>query len=390
MAGRLALFSAGATAARLHLRPATACLGLSRGAGSSTAAPHPVRASPGNLRTQDDLPEVTLSTLLYRMIVKGYYNRLHELQLYEKQMYGPIFKMTTGGTHTINLSTAELLEELLRKDDRFPRRGDMKLWTEYRDMKGLGYGPFTEAGEKWYQLRAMLNKRMLHPKDSLKYEHVVNNVVTDFIKRIRYLCRMSSTGDLVSNMSNELYLFSLEGISRILFETHIGCLENEIPSETENFIKSISQMFTYSMPVSMLPKWTRGFLPFWSRYVAGWDGIFSFACKLIDRKMENIQKCLDTEQEVEGEYLTYLLSNTNMSKKDVYGSVAELLLAGVDTTSNTMLWALHLLSRDPKAQDILYQEVASVVKGDRIPAAQDIKDMPYLKAVIKETLRLHL
>ncbi len=47
--------------------------------------------------------------------------------------------------------------------------------------------------------------------------------------------------------------------------------------------------------------------------------------------METIQKRVDANQEVAGEYLTYLLSNVKMSSKDVYGSIAELLMAGVDT-----------------------------------------------------------
>ncbi|MCI4378650.1 hypothetical protein PGIGA_G00218230 [Pangasianodon gigas] len=105
--------------------------------------------------------------------------------------------------------------------------------------------------------------------------------------------------------------------------------------------------------------------------------------------MEEIQMRLDAGQEVSGQYLSYLLSNTNMSKKDVYGSVTELLLGGVDTTSNTMMWALYLLSQDPKAQDTLYQEVNSIIKEDKIPTAEDINSMPYFKAVIKETLRMY-
>lgn len=57
------------------------------------------------------------------------------------------------------------------------------------------------------------------------------------------------------------------------------------------------------------------------------------ATKLIDKKMEFIQQRLDNKQDVEGEYLTYLLSNTQMSNEDVYGSISELLLAGVDTVN---------------------------------------------------------
>lgn len=70
-------------------------------------------------------------------------------------------------------------------------------------------------GEKWYKLRVTLNKRMLHPKDSEVYGKVITDVVTDFIKRIDYLCQCSPTGDMVTNVANEFYLFSLEGINKI-------------------------------------------------------------------------------------------------------------------------------------------------------------------------------
>ncbi|XP_056321654.1 sterol 26-hydroxylase, mitochondrial-like [Danio aesculapii] len=371
------------------LRPTAATTGFRRATGNAAAASVSVQDGHRKLKTEADLPEIKIFTMLYRLLFKGYLSRMHELQLYEKQLYGPLYKINAGNFQSVALNSVDLLEELLRKDEKFPSRGDMTLWTEYRDMKGIGYGPFTEEGEKWYKLRAVLNKRMLHPKDSVQYADVVNAVITDFIKRIYYLREMSPTGDLVSNLTNELYRFSLEGISSILFETRIGCLEKEIPAETQHFINSIAQMLTYSMPVVFMPNWTRNYLPFWQRYIGGWDGIFKFAGKMIDMKMEALQKRVDANQEVAGEYLTYLLSNGKMSSKDVYGSVSELLLAGVDTTSNTMLFALYHLSKDPETQDILYQEVAKVLNDDRIPTAQEVNGMSYLKAVIKETLRLY-
>eukprot|EP00064_Thunnus_orientalis_P020996 superscaffoldBa00006109_g21150 len=305
----------------------------SRGTGSTSPAPGTLSAFHNKPRTVEDLPHTSFSELIYRMVFQGFYNRLHELQIYQKQLYGPIYR---DGMKTVCLNTAKLLEELMRNDEKFPCRGDMSFWKEYRDMKGFGYGPFTEEGERWYNLRVVLNKRMLHPKDSAQYGSTINDVVTDFTKRVYYVRQCSTTGDLVTNLANELYQFSLEGIASILFETRIGCLEKEIPAGTQDFINAIAQMFSNSMAVIMAPKWSRNLLPYWGRYIAGWEGIFSFAKELIDKKMEVIQQRIENSQDVEGEYLTYLLSNTQMSTKDIYGSIAELLLAGVDTTPFTI------------------------------------------------------
>lgn len=61
-------------------------------------------------------------------------------QIFEKNLYGPIYR---DGMNTVRVSTASLLEEVLRNDDKFPNRGDMTLWSEYREIRGYGYGPFT-------------------------------------------------------------------------------------------------------------------------------------------------------------------------------------------------------------------------------------------------------
>ena len=251
-------------------------------------------------------------------------------------------------------------------------------------------------GEKWYNFRAVLNKRMLHPRDSAQYCDTLNDVVTDFIKRMCYLRQGSPTGDLVPDIANEFYRFSLEGtwttwlctklhrhcislnlnlslrhsaIASILLETRLGCLEKEIPKGTQEFINSISKMFSYNFIVTLMPKWSRSLLPYWGHYIAGWDGIFNFgewltfilplklrrnkniwiftsisalllATNLIDKKMEVLQQRLDDNQDVEGQYLAYLLSNTQMSMKDVYGNISELLLAGVDTVKKSLAFTL--------------------------------------------------
>lgn len=71
-------------------------------------------------------------------------------------------------------------------------------------------------------------------------------------------------------------LCALSAVCYILFEKRIGCLERSIPQDTQEFIRSIGIMFQNSVYATFLPKWTRPLLPFWRRYLDGWNTIFSF------------------------------------------------------------------------------------------------------------------
>lgn len=64
-----------------------------------------------------------------------------EHQILEKERHGPIYR---NGMNAVSICAATLLEEVLRNDDKFPNRGDVSMWKEYRDLRGYGYGPFTE------------------------------------------------------------------------------------------------------------------------------------------------------------------------------------------------------------------------------------------------------
>ncbi|NXV02107.1 CP27A protein, partial [Cettia cetti] len=309
-------------------------------------------------------------------------------QVISRRLYGPIWKSTFGHYRNINIGSPVVLEQLLRQEGKYPMRSDMALWKEHRDTRRLPYGPFTEEGERWYRLRQVLNKRLLKPSEALLYADAIGEVVSDLMVRLREERSRSPSGVLVGDVANLLYRFALEGISYILFETRIGCLKQQVPAETQHFIDSINLMFKNSIFATVLPRWSRKVLPFWDRYLDSWDTIFAFGKKLIDRKMEELEGQVERGKEVSG-YLSYLLASGRLSLDEVYGSVAELLLAGVDTTSNTLSWALYHLSRDPEIQETLYQELKAVVPADRFPAAEDIPKLPMLRAIIKETLRVY-
>lgn len=63
--------------------------------------------------------------------------------------------------------------------------------------------------------------------------------------------------------------------------------------------------------------------------------------------------------------------------------------AGTDTTTSTIEWAMAELLHNPKALKKVQMELRSKIGPDRNMEEKDIENLPYLQAVIKETLRLH-
>jgi len=64
-------------------------------------------------------------------------------------------------------------------------------------------------------------------------------------------------------------------------------------------------------------------------------------------------------------------------------------VGGTDTSYALMEWAMTELLHRPECLNRLQEEVRTICKGNSSVSEDDIKDMNYLKAVIKETMRLH-
>ncbi|KIK78551.1 hypothetical protein PAXRUDRAFT_834515 [Paxillus rubicundulus Ve08.2h10] len=91
---------------------------------------------------------------------------------------------------------------------------------------------------------------------------------------------------------------------------------------------------------------------------------------------------------VKANMATDIPENQRLSDKDVLAQVPTFLVAGHETTSTATTWALHELSLAPDMQMKLREELLSVGTTET-PSMDELSALPYLDAVVKETLRLH-
>ncbi|CAH1441485.1 unnamed protein product [Lactuca virosa] len=69
--------------------------------------------------------------------------------------------------------------------------------------------------------------------------------------------------------------------------------------------------------------------------------------------------------------------------------ILDVFVAGTDTTFISLVWSMSELIRNPRVMEKVQQEVTEIAQGRSMILEKDLEKMHYLKAIIKETLRLH-
>ena len=93
----------------------------------------------------------------------------------------------------------------------------------------------------------------------------------------------------------------------------------------------------------------------------------------------NFLEALLVEQETE----------KNFSDKEIYGNVFTMLLAGQDTTSNTIAWAMYYLAQHPEIIKKAREEAHAVYGDNELPNSdQELHQLKYASAIAQEAMRI--
>ncbi|KAJ7508829.1 cytochrome P450 [Mycena galericulata] len=170
-------------------------------------------------------------------------------------------------------------------------------------------------------------------------------------------------------------------------------LTHGLPSKGRIFFQGIAPY----IPISVL-----GYIQDHGRSLAVVEArkVTKLANKIAEKLLTEKTKALDDGKGKRDIMSLLVEANHNVNSKlhlnadEMYSQMRTNLLAGYETTSNTLSWAFLELARNPSVQARLRQEIRAhradlYARGGTEFAFADYDNMPYLLAVLKENLRMN-
>ncbi|MBA0810788.1 hypothetical protein Gohar_002747 [Gossypium harknessii] len=113
--------------------------------------------------------------------------------------------------------------------------------------------------------------------------------------------------------------------------------------------------------------------------------------KLVNQIIEQHRLNQSSKVADSSDFVSVLLSldgDDKLNVEDMEAVLWEMIFRGTDTTALLTEWIMAELVLNPEIQSKLHQELVVAV-GDKSVTDADVANLPYLQAVVKETLRLH-
>ncbi|XP_075396058.1 cytochrome P450 2J2-like [Tenrec ecaudatus] len=143
---------------------------------------------------------------------------------------------------------------------------------------------------------------------------------------------------------------------------------------------------------NMFP-WIMQFLPGPHRQLfRDWEKLKSFVSHIIEKHKEDWDP--DKPRDFIDAYLKEMTKDTgnnttsSFHEENLVCSTLDLFLAGTETTSTTLRWALLYMAIHPEIQERVQAEIDRVIGQSQLPSIANRDHMPYTNAVIHEVLRM--
>ncbi|XP_047322157.1 cytochrome P450 76T24-like [Impatiens glandulifera] len=305
-------------------------------------------------------------------------NPHHSLTSLSK-IHGPVMSLKLGNLTTIVVSTPETAQKILHKNDRICSGRHVPDISRILDHNKYSV-VFISATTQWRTLRKISKEHIfsqpqMDAKQGMRLKKVEELVA--FVRRSSVVkigdAAFTTTLNFLSDMFFSMNLAHYDSNLSREFKDHIG-IALEIVG-TPNLADYFS-IFRF-VDVQGLRRRARFHL----------TRLFSIFEKIIQHRIES--------KETKNDLLDVLLNlsqeiGSTLTINDITHLILDLFIAGTDTTSSVVEWAMTELLRDPDKLKKAQTELREFAGNELIIIEEsDFSKLPYIQSVVKETLRLH-
>ncbi len=295
--------------------------------------------------------------------------------------WGPVYRFRFGRRPMVVVADAELANAVLKaRPDAFRRSSQL----ERVSVMGVGTGGvFMAEGERWRRQRPVVVQSL--DTGHLRQFFPTLLKVTDRLKR-RWQAGTFPSG---RDVQADLMRFTVDVTASLAFGQEINTLEERgeiIQEHLDKIFPTIQRRLLAPVPYWRwfrlsadrdLERSVRRIYTTIADFVAAGRGQLAARPELRERPENLLQSLLVAAQ-----------SDPRFGEREVADNVLTMLLAGEDTTANTLAWALYFLAGHPEVQERMAAEIATALPGSRFADFGQAHDLPYTDAVIQETMRL--
>lgn len=325
---------------------------------------------------------------------------LHQLGLFPhrslqllSRKYGPLMLLHLGSKPVLVASSSDAACQIMKTHDLFFANRPKSSIAD-RILYGSKDIAFSPYGEYWRQVKSISLLHLLSNRRVQSFQHVREEETSLMIEKIGRMCSSSAVNlsDMFLSLTNDI-------ICRVALGRKY--------SEEEDGRKSMETLRVF---VELLGFFDVGsYIPWlaWVNRFNGLDSKVEKSVKQIDGFLEGVieehnnkrKGEAETDYTTEERCLDFVDILIEIKKENTAGFaldrdamkaiILDIFGGGTDTTHSVMEWGMSELLRNPKILQKLQAEVREVTQGKPEITRDDMEKMWYLKAVIKETLRLH-
>ena len=310
-------------------------------------------------------------------------SRLHsQLEAWAKQ-YGPLYRLRFGRRDALVVARPDLIARILRDRPEGWRRG-RGVQSVLREMGA--YGVFAAEGEDWKRQRRLVMAAF--DPGHLKTYFPLLLLVTERLKK--QLDAAARSGQPI-DLQTILMRYTVDVTAGLAFGIDMNTQEepaNRLQEHLDKIFPMLHKRITTSFPL-----WRYVKLPSDRRFDRHLAAVHAAVAAFVRRAREQMTRNPGLQAHPSNLLEAMLAARDEqgggLTEEELTGNVLTMLLAGEDTTANTLSWTLYHLQTHREAWRDLVASVDKVLGDDLIPGSFAVaRGFEGIEHCVNESMRL--